>query len=215
MKKNKIIIICLMVILLIIPIVSLLFLDEIIPIHIGINGQPDQFGSKYFIFLFSGIGIVIALIMILVSNHPKLSLNYKKYLLSTCVLIEILFIVFSIAFVMYAVSYVNDEEVFDISKIIMLAIGTLFILMGNFTPKIEKNKTLGVKTKWSLYNEVTWQKTHRLTGFVFVIIGVIIIVSGILFHELVNYIVLSLMLVLLTIIVVIGSYIYYKQEITK
>ena len=82
-------------------------------------------------------------------------------------------------------------------------------------PKIMKNKTLGVKTYWSMYNDVTWQKTHRLAGFVFVISGVLVILLSLFFKENINFIILMVVLLIALIITTVASYIYYKEEKSK
>ena len=52
MKNSKIVIIGLILLSFILVGISFSFLDDIIPIHLGIYGKPDQFGSKYFVLLF-------------------------------------------------------------------------------------------------------------------------------------------------------------------
>ena len=68
--------------------ISLAFLDDIIPTHFGVDGNPDQYGSKYFILMFSGIMVIIGTAMLIVANHKRFNDNYKKYLLIIGVLIE-------------------------------------------------------------------------------------------------------------------------------
>ena len=140
--------------------------------------------------------------------------NYNKYMLLTGVICEILFTSLLIYFIIYAYKF-NEENVLDTSKIVMPLMGVMLILMGNYMPKIEKNRTLGFKIYWSMYNEVTWQKTHRFTGFVGVVCGVIAILSGIFFKETVNFIILVVLLTGLIVSTTIASYIYYKDEKAK
>ena len=59
MKKFKYLIIGLIVLSFIVTGVSFLFLDGTIPTHIGINGKPDQYGSKYFLIIFPFSNIII------------------------------------------------------------------------------------------------------------------------------------------------------------
>jgi uncharacterized membrane protein len=159
--------------------------------------------------------VLIGGVMLLVSRYAKISDNYNKYMLMTGVIIEAIFLTLNVVFVIYSLSYVEEAEPFDISKVMMIIFGLLFIVLGNYMPKIEKNRTLGLKTYWSMYNEVTWQKTHRFTGFSSFIAGVLILISGILFKETVNFIILmSILLVFITSCTV-ASYVYYRQEKIK
>ena len=212
MKKFKYLIIGLIVLSFIVTGVSFLFLDGTIPTHIGINGKPDQYGSKYFLIIFPIVATLVGGTMLLVARYGKVSENYKKYMLLTGVIIEALFAATVLIFSIYAISYTEDTPAFDISKVILLIMGVLFIVLGNFLPKIEKNRTLGIKTKWSMYNEVTWQKTHRFAGFASIIMGFLLLITSLLFKEMVNFIIFISLLATFMIVTTIASYKYYQQE---
>lgn len=215
MKKSKIIIICLILLSIVLTCFSFGFLEDIIPIHFDINGNPDIQGSKYFMLIFPLVNAIIGISIILTEKYAKVSDNYKKYLFLTGIFMEFIFTILNIVFMVYVLMYAEDVEGFDISKIMMVIFGLMFIIMGNFMPKIEKNRTLGIKTKWSMYNETTWQKTHRFTGYVGVIVGILVLILGIFFKEKVNFIILMSLILLFGVTTTIQSYYYYKKEITK
>ena len=215
MKKYKISIIVLMFLSLLITSVCLLFLEDSIPTHIGINGEPDMFGSKLFMLLFPCISIIIGTIMLLVSKFAKVSENYNKYMLMTGVILQLTFISVNVTFIIVALLYNENQPEFDVSKIMMIIMGSMLILMSNFMPKIEKNRTLGLKTRWSMYNEVTWQKSHRFVGIVGMIAGLLILISGVFFKDMVNFIILMSLVLMVVISATIASYVYYRQEKNK
>ena len=212
MKKIKISIVCMMLLMFIVAAVSLMFLNDTIPTHFDINGNPDQFGSKYFVLIFPGISLLIGVSMLLISKYAKVSDNYKKYMLLTGTVLQVMFLVLIVIFVLYVLSYVDEFPTFDISKVMMILFGLLFIIMGNFMPKIEKNSTLGLRTTWSMYNETTWQKSHRFTGFMGVIVGVLCLILSLFFNETVNFIILMSLILIFTVSTTVASYIYYKNE---
>ena len=82
MKRDKIIISCLMILSFIITAISFLFVGDVIPIHYGITGEPDRYGSKYVMLIFPGLISIIGLTMLLICKYAKLTENYKKYTLS-------------------------------------------------------------------------------------------------------------------------------------
>ena len=57
-------------------------------------------------------------------------------------------------------------------------IGVIFILLGNYMPRVRQNYTFGIKTPWTLADEVVWQRTHRVGGMVFVLMGAAIFLSA-------------------------------------
>lgn len=215
MKKNKIVIYCLIIISFIFTAISLNFISDVIPTHFGVNGKPDQYGSKYFLLLFPIIQTIIGLAMVFVSKSSKVSENYSKYLLITCIVTELIFSGLLIFYIIYSLTYEDGNSMSNISKVILPLFGILFIILGNFLPKIEKNKTLGIKTKWSLYSDVTWQKTHRFAGFFSVPMGALLIILSIFFNDEVNFLILVSLLLAFLITTTIASYIYYNQEKSK
>ena len=215
MKKIKISLIVLNVLSFVVTGVFLLFLGDLVPIHFGVDGTPDQFGSKYFMLLFPTLSTVISVIMLLVCKYAKVTENYAKYTLTTGVVVELLFLAISMIFSAYALSYTEEQPGFDMSKIMMYLIGSLLIFLGNYMPKVEKNRTLGLKTTWAKYNEVTWQKSQRFMAYASVISGVVVFISGLFFQETINVIILSVCVFGMVFAGVIASYIYYKQEKLK
>ena len=215
MKKLKISIIGLMLLLFVVVGISFGFLGDILPIHFDIAGEPDQFGSKYFLLIFPSIGTIVGISMLLVCKFGKVSDNYKKYMLLTGVILETMFLALLILMIVYGLTYTEENIPFDISKILMPLFGLLFIIMGNYMPKIEKNNTLGIKTGWSMYNEVTWQKTHRFGGFVAVIVGILCLILGLYFKEMVNFIILMILIFGFIVSTSIASYIYYTPLVRR
>ena len=215
MKKYKILVISLMILSFVIVGVSFAYLPDIIPIHFSIDGAPDQFGSKYFMLLFPTVITIVGGVALAVCRYAKVSENYKKYTMLTVSIVEAIFVILLIMLLVYATMYTEDGFVFEISKIMLPLFGLMFIILGNYMPKIEKNSTLGVKTYWSMYNETTWQKTHRFTGFVSVVVGVLSIVLGLFFNDIVNFIILMSLIFVFAVSTTVASYIYYKQEKQK
>lgn len=52
-----------------------------------------------------------------------------------------------------------------------VGLGFMFLLIGNYLPKIRQNGTLGIKIKWALEDEENWNATHRMGGKVWVVCG--------------------------------------------
>jgi uncharacterized membrane protein len=61
----------------------------------------------------------------------------------------------------------------DMLKIVLVGTGLLFILIGNYMPKMRRNWLMGIRTPWTLADERVWDKTHRFSGPLFMLSGVI------------------------------------------
>ena len=82
-------------------------------------------------------------------------------------------------------------------------------------PKVRKNHTLGLRCYWSLYNDVTWQKSQRFSAYSIMVFGALLVASGIIFGEIVNMIVMLSSVFIFLIANLIAAHSYYKQEKQK
>lgn len=55
---------------------------------------------------------------------------------------------------------------------IIVGVGLLLIVTGNYMSKLRKNFFMGIKTPWTLASDEVWDRTHRLGGKTFVIGGI-------------------------------------------
>ena len=67
----------------------------------------------------------------------------------------------------------------DVNLVLSVATGLLFIVIGNVLGKVRSNFMFGVRTPWTLSSDLSWNKTHRLVGRLFVLLGLATIVVGV------------------------------------
>ena len=77
----------------------------------------------------------------------------------------------------YSVSLGKDWNLF---ALIPVLVGVLFLYIGNYLPKTIRNRTMGIKLRWTMGNDENWQKTHRLGGKLWFWSGLVIIASALL-----------------------------------
>lgn len=65
-----------------------------------------------------------------------------------------------------------------IGKVVPALIGLLFIVIGNYMGKLKRNWFVGVKTPWTLSSDEVWNKTHRFSGKIFILSGLVMIANG-------------------------------------
>ncbi len=63
--------------------------------------------------------------------------------------------------------------------IVQSAVGVIIIAIGNYFPKCKSNYTVGIKLPWTLSSEDNWFKTHRFSGYLWVIGGFVLLLNGI------------------------------------
>lgn len=148
-----------------------------IPVHFGPDGTPDRYGSRFEgLFLLPLVTIGVALLMAVL---PKIEPRRTNFLQSHKAYVAFwLVIMFVLAGVHGAA--VGNAVGYDINVtiIVLTLVGAMFIVIGNFLGKIKSNFTMGVRTPWTLTSNLSWNKTHRLVGKLFVALGVTMVLGG-------------------------------------
>lgn len=67
--------------------------------------------------------------------------------------------------------------------IMVMALGLMFLVIGNYLPKCRQNHTLGIKVPWTFASKENWNATHRFAGRVWMIGGLVILLSAFLPEE--------------------------------
>lgn len=148
-----------------------------VPIHWNIAGEVDNWSSKSFgAFL---LPILLVAIYFLFELLPKIDPRKERYpefakvysILKTAIMLVLfgVYIVTGLNSLGYAVS---------VAFWVPFIIGLLFIVIGNYFGKIRSNYFVGIKVPWTLNNEEVWNKTHRLGGKMFVLGGVVMLLTG-------------------------------------
>ena len=150
-------------------------LPEKLPTHFGIDGAADGWSGKGFAVF--GLPLMMLFfhgVMYFATRLDRQNRGHNEKVLN---LVGLLFPILSIVNSVVIYSLALGREL-NLSMVLFPMLGLLFIAVGNWLPKIKQNSTLGIKIKWTLYNEENWNKTHRFAGFVWVIGGVIFCLMG-------------------------------------
>ena len=89
-------------------------------------------------------------------------------------------------------------------------VGLLFLILGNYLPKLRRNRIMGIKLPWTLASEENWTRTHRAAGFTWVAAGLLMLLSALL--RLHGPTVTVVLLALAVGIPVLYSYLYYRRH---
>lgn len=96
------------------------------------------------------------------------------------------------------------------AQAILLFIGILFLVIGNYLPKVKQNYYLGIKLPWTLADEENWNKTHRMAGKCWVIGGILLTANSFVITRFpwITWIVLALLVVAPSVY----SYLYSRKK---
>ncbi len=174
---------------------ALSFMPDRVPMHYDAAGNIDRWGSKYENLIFPVLILCMAVFWTLfLRYYEKKAQNAAdekeragaesnaKVLGITGACMAVMFTVMQ-CFMMYgsyqdAMSASTVQSV-DIGRVMVILMGVLFIVLGNFMPKTRTNGTLGVRISWSMYNDNTWRKSNRFGGIAIMAAGVLSILTGV------------------------------------
>lgn len=142
--------------------------------HFGLDGTGDGTSSKAFAVF--GLPAIIAAIngisIIATVADPRQKDQSKKALGMVFWIMPIISIM--CCGMMYSVALGKTVGV-ELLTPALLAL--MFLIFGNYLPKVKQNSTLGLKIKWTLCNEENWNLTHRFTGKVWFIGGIVMLIA--------------------------------------
>ena len=64
----------------------------------------------------------------------------------------------------------------DVNRLIFGILGISMVVLGNIMPKFRMNSAAGLRTVWSMKNDVTWKKSQRFGGLSFIAGGAAIVI---------------------------------------
>lgn len=207
-KKNKLQIIITSIATVLPVVIGLILWDQMpeqVAIHWGLNGEPDSYGHKAVaVFVLPVVLLAVHLICVFASRlDPKhKDMNPKLFSL-------VLWICPAISIIMNTMVYlISIGKEVKFVMIIILFMGLMFVVIGNYLPKCTHSYTMGIKLPWTLADEDNWNKTHRFSGPLWVIGGIVIIVTAIFESPVIFFSVVALMMIIPTVY----SYCYYKKH---
>ena len=99
----------------------------------------------------------------------------------------------------------------DVLMMILLLLGALFVILGNYMPKCKQNHTIGIRIPWTLHQEANWTATHRFAGKLWVTGGLLCMIGAFLPKTVSVWIVTALLLILV-IAPIVYSYAFQKKH---
>ncbi|APV43484.1 putative membrane protein [Dehalogenimonas formicexedens] len=183
---------------------------ETVPIHWGLNGEPNGYGGRFeglFLLPLMTIGIYL-LLLVLPKIDPKRA-NYEKFG-GVYRIIRTLLVVFMAGIHGVILASIKGASI-DIGMAVMVMVGLMFVVLGNYFGKLKQTWFVGIRTPWTLTSELSWRKTHQLGGKIFVVFGLLLALTGIIRQDWLFFSVFGLFMASI-IYLIIYSYLVWKSD---
>lgn len=151
-------------------------LPEQIPSHFNWKGEIDQYESKSafawtYLAIMVGLYLILTFVPFIDPFWRRIKERYNIFLiLRDCMMICML---------AFFVVLLLSARAGHLSKTGMgAAFGLVFVLFGNYMPKLPRNFFFGIRSPWTLASDEVWKRTHAVGGWFWVMAGLIIIIMS-------------------------------------
>ena len=202
---------------LVVLVVFVCLLPDVVPIHFNVDMVVDRVGSAAWLVVFGIIPVLIALGLILELVLRKREYANRRVLQIFMSALAVFFAWFGWVFydIVSCGAEMGEKVSVSMSLLLMLPLGLLLVVFGNYLPKIRPNRTLGIKLPWTLKSEECWNKTHRFSGYVAIVAGAILsigaIICGVLNIDAYVFIFFGVAMLLFIIAPIIYAVVTYKK----
>lgn len=187
------------------------FLPNTVPVHWGMDGTPDRYGSRFELLIPAVILLLVGVILLASSRHkqPK---GVKAGVTATMVIFNII-----VPIVLY-MTFEPQKNILDLSfgKIVCGLVSVVILIVGNYLPKVSWEYRLkrkcGFHTRYALSSERVWAQTQRMAGYAYTAAGLVGIGSAFLLSDFVCLIVMLSSMAALTLMTYLYSYFCWKKE---
>lgn len=183
-------------------------LPERVPTHFDFSGTPDGWSSRPF----AVFGLPCLLAALNVFLYACLNRDPKRANMSSALKtvsqwsLPVLSVLCYGLTLTAALGYPSRIEI-----VVPLLTGILLLVIGNYLPKTKQSYIMGIRLPWTLQSEENWNRTHRLSGFLWVAAGAAFILLSLL--RLWNIWLLGALLLALIFVPIGYSYFLHKKGI--
>lgn len=181
-----------------------------VPLNWGVDGTVS-YGPKSTLWMMTLLSpVLLALLRFLPKIDPRKK-NYARfqgYYDGFCLVMML--------FLMGMNTVIFSESLYpgrvSVSKLIITAVGLLFVFLGNLMPKVKNNFFMGVRTPWTLSDPDVWNRANRLGGQCFFVFGLALTVSGLFLPDTVSILLVLAGVAAVVLIPTLMSYVWFRRK---
>lgn len=152
-------------------------LPETMTTHWSVSGEPNGFSSRLWgAWMLPVIMAAVWLIMRAIPHIDPRKANYEKFSGMYDALV-ILILAFMLAMHIVLLMAATGAPI-RMDRVVMPSVGVFIAIMGILIPRAHPNWFVGIRTPWTLTSDLSWERTHKIGGTLFVILGVLMVASS-------------------------------------
>jgi uncharacterized membrane protein len=182
-----------------------------IPMNIGLDGNAYRHTDKeqYLLLMPAialGLTIFLAILPFFDPRRANLAASSKFWNAAGMLSVGLL------AYVHVLLVWAAAGNTLDLTSALIPGLSLLFIGIGNYLGKTRSNWFGGVRTPWSLSSEYSWEQTHRWSGRMMVLSGVISLVAWFFLETKIALLLLTTLVIGSSLLSIALSYIFWRAD---
>jgi len=152
-------------------------LPERMPVHWGLRGEVNRYGSRLEgAFVMPILMVAVWLLMRLLPRIDPRRANYAKFADTYDLLVNSFVALLAVMHV--ALLGTSLGWPISMRRLVPALIGLQLVILGNALPRARPNWWFGIRTPWTLSNDRVWMRTHRVAGYLLASAGVLLLASA-------------------------------------
>lgn len=148
-------------------------LSDPMPTHWGIAGEVNGWSSRLWgAWMLPLMMSAILLLMRALPHIDPRKANYARFagMYDTLVILIIAFMLVIHIVVLLAASGTPVA----MNSVMMPSVGVFMVAMGILLPRAKPNWFVGIRTPWTLTSDLAWERTHKIAGLLFIMLGLLV-----------------------------------------
>ena len=149
-----------------------------VPSHWNLRGEVDDHAPKLLVALLVPVMLLVmrGVFEILPQIDPKRA-NYPMFIDTYWRIANGSFLLLGAVHV--AVLGIGLGWDLNLNRALMIGLGVLMLIIGNYLSRVQPNWFIGIRTPWTLSSETVWRRTHRTGSWLFVALGMMTLVVSV------------------------------------
>lgn len=138
-------------------------LPEQVAVHWNIEGVADVYAPRAVGAFMLPLLIVLLPVLSMIANrcnprHDNLQRS-QSALHAALVVVAVVLAMLHVGLIAFAL-----QMPVDVPRLVMIGIGLILVVAGNYLGKTRSNFVIGIRTRWTLSSERVWDRVHRVGG---------------------------------------------------
>jgi len=154
------------------------YAPDALPVHFGISGEANRYGGRVEGLL--SLPVVALGVLLLLKLLPRFDPRRDRYAeFATAYGVATLAIQVFLALVYAVMLGIMLGAPINPTMVIVPLVGVLLVALGAILDHVKPNWLIGIRTPWTLSSEHAWTATHRAGKWVFMAMGALLVLAGI------------------------------------